>query len=655
MKRLLMFLGILSLGSLPLQAGGHLNAVNGNPVVYKSSIGGQPLVISYKIDLGALGLFADTTAQRLTRESFKVWQDVPTAAISFSDAGFLPVNVDKSNYSTYLNNFSDGINPMVFDHDGEIINALLGEGQSERVIGFAGSSYYTSGPNTGFYAEGHAVMNGTMAGTSFTYDEFKSTFIHEFGHFIGLDHSQINATFASNGNSADDEYLPTMYPTSTDDDTKLATLNPDDLLAVSRLYPATGFLAAGGTISGTVTREGGAVVRGANVVAVSTTDSLYYRVSTVTDYLVQNNGVYTISALAPGTYWVFIEPIRSSFTGGSSVGPYADNSTDLSFQSPVTPEYYNGANESHDPAVDDPLARTMVTVTAGVVTTASFIANGEAAPGTETTLEDFGTPTFVFELPSEYDDTKYAVRFTPGINANLVKTDFLLRQTGGIEGNGTLKVSVHQHTTGSVAGVPGTQIGSTISVPFTTLTSGVYNEIDLTSLGVTVQTGVHFHIAFEVEGVAGDTLSFVGDDAATPTDRSSSWYDGGSGAQWYNFSDASNYGTGYNLVIRAYLSPLTGIKEDQILYPEGFVLGQNYPNPFNPSTVLPFTLGQEGVVTLAVYDMLGRRVATIIDGKQYEAGRHSAAFDAAMLRSGMYMAVLTQHGHSSSRKMMLMK
>nr|MBP9212518.1 matrixin family metalloprotease [Bacteroidota bacterium] len=355
-----------------LHAGGPLSVLNGQPVKYNNAS-----AITYKTDLGAMGSFTNTVATNLVTASFSTWQSVSTAQITFTNGGQLASDVTSANYTNFIDKFSDGVNPVIFDTDGSIIDALFGANSSNSTIGFAGSSYFTSGPNAGFYAEGQSVMNGKMANNPFTEAQFKATFVHEFGHFIGLDHSQINVPFVSDGNTANDAHIPTMYPTSTDDDTHLATLNPDDISAVSQLYPKATFASTTGKISGTVVRFDNSVVRGANVVAVSTgSDSLTNQISTVTDYLVQNNGTFTVQGLAAGNYYIRIEQVKNSFIKGSSVGPYATSATDLSFINPVVTEYYNAGAESSEPATDDPAARSAVAVTANATTSGiNLIAN----------------------------------------------------------------------------------------------------------------------------------------------------------------------------------------------------------------------------------------------------------------------------------------
>ena len=637
--------------SVSATAGGPLVVINGQPVKYRTTL---PIV--FHVDKGSMGTFSNAVARNLAITSFQGWEDVSTAVIAFK-LDSMSVDVTGANYTSYIGNNSDGLNPIVFDHDGSVIDGMLGEGSSGSVIGFAGSSYFSSGPNSGFYAEGHAVMNGVMADNPFTVAEFKSTFVHEFGHFIGLDHSQVNASFASDGNGFNDQYLPTMYPTSSDDDTQLSTLNADDIAAVSRLYPAALYATSTGTIGGTVTRQDASVVRGAVVVAVNVADSLATQISTVTDYLQENNGSYAISGLPPGSYWVKIEPVRTAFTGGSSVGPYADDLSGLSFFNPVPAEYYNPPNETWDPAVDTALSRVEVPVASGGSATADIVANGEAAPSTTSVLENFGVPNFVFELPSSAGDLKYAVRFTPGITAPLQKVSFMLNGgTDAINGTGSLRVAVFSNKAGSIGGIPDVQQGVSVSKDFASLVTGAYNDVDLTPLTHTVQAGVNFHVVFDLVGAATDTLQFLADDGATETSRSSSFYDAGSGVMWYNFQDPANYTTGYNLVVRAYLTVTTanGSREVELL-PAGFVLNQNYPNPFNPATTIPFRLSMNGVVTLEVVDLLGRVVATVLDRREYSAGDHLIQFDANGLSSGTYLAVMSVGGRRQLVRMLLLR
>ncbi|MDZ7756289.1 T9SS type A sorting domain-containing protein [Rhodohalobacter sp.] len=90
--------------------------------------------------------------------------------------------------------------------------------------------------------------------------------------------------------------------------------------------------------------------------------------------------------------------------------------------------------------------------------------------------------------------------------------------------------------------------------------------------------------------------------------------------------------------------------------PVNFSLDQNYPNPFNPSTVISYQLAENSTVTLEVYDMLGREVATLVNNERMSAGSHNVTFDAGNLSSGLYMYRLsTANGQQITKKMMLVK
>jgi len=88
--------------------------------------------------------------------------------------------------------------------------------------------------------------------------------------------------------------------------------------------------------------------------------------------------------------------------------------------------------------------------------------------------------------------------------------------------------------------------------------------------------------------------------------------------------------------------------------PHGFTLAQNYPNPFNPSTTVRFSLPSEEHVTLTVFDIMGREVGRLAEGR-YAAGEYSVAWDASRFASGVYLCRLTAGAISLSRTMTLMK
>ena len=105
-------------------------------------------------------------------------------------------------------------------------------------------------------------------------------------------------------------------------------------------------------------------------------------------------------------------------------------------------------------------------------------------------------------------------------------------------------------------------------------------------------------------------------------------------------------------------SVTTFVSEDAVVSTETSVgdavsLAQNHPNPFGAGpTTLTYTLATGGPVRLAVYDALGREVATLVDGTR-AAGRHEVTFDGIELPSGVYTARLGAGGRTVWRRMVL--
>lgn len=88
--------------------------------------------------------------------------------------------------------------------------------------------------------------------------------------------------------------------------------------------------------------------------------------------------------------------------------------------------------------------------------------------------------------------------------------------------------------------------------------------------------------------------------------------------------------------------------------PNSFALTQNYPNPFNPSTKISFALPEASDVTLTVFSVTGREIATLASG-QHAAGTYEVSFDASNLASGLYMYRLETNNFTETRLMSLVK
>jgi len=335
----------------------------GGPLAVRSN--GQPYLwstaaaIQYRTDDGPLSAtVAESAARARVQAMFAVWQNVPSAAISYSRAGFIPGgDVDSvGRFNTVEGDCNAGdLSPVIYDATGEIFDAVIGD---DAVIGFAGPCAIDVAQ--GRIVAGHAVMNGLYQDgkaspiQDLTAAEFDATFIHEFGHFSGLDHSQINVECANVFCNSDDlAGLPTMFPYLVS--AEQGTLSIDDVAWISRLYPAGGgggFAATHGTITGTVYfHDGESPLQFANVVArrVDTggNEDRRFAASVVSGFRFRachpnpitnppdsdcppggsdsaaHIGSFEIP-VPPGDYTIEVESIDPQFTGGSSVGP-SDN------------------------------------------------------------------------------------------------------------------------------------------------------------------------------------------------------------------------------------------------------------------------------------------------------------------------------------------
>jgi hypothetical protein len=97
----------------------------------------------------------------------------------------------------------------------------------------------------------------------------------------------------------------------------------------------------------------------------------------------------------------------------------------------------------------------------------------------------------------------------------------------------------------------------------------------------------------------------------------------------------------------------TGVKDEKITL-RNYELYQNYPNPFNPTTTLRYSIPKDGVVTLKIYNILGQKVAVLVNEYQ-KANDYQIQFDSKGLASGVYIYRLQVNDFSQSKKMILLK
>lgn len=409
----------------PLIVGGPGLGVDGQPFVWNVAA----LPVQYRVDGGPLARKPDGTlvvnnADGLARAqaAFQVWQDVPMASITFANAGAIQNAGDFTDgdvstveeFNALEASCYDGTqSPVVFDADGSIFYSLMGD---YWAIGFAGpckldetGGYILSGlaAFNGRYQDG--IDEGYYGNDEMTTDEFNETFVHEFGHFAGLDHSQLNVGILDRltelCNTTELAGLPMMFPFAACQARSAASLPPlapDDLAWISRLYPETvnapptqvPFTTKYGTIRGTILfSDGETPAQGVNVIARDTTAPRAKAVSVASGYLFTGSpgqnvtgtndggspfgsrqplliGTYDIP-VPPGSYNVEVESVSEWFVAGSSVGPL-----NPPVPSPGPHEFWNTSESSHDSVTE----KSAVTVSAaGVINEINIILNNTGA------------------------------------------------------------------------------------------------------------------------------------------------------------------------------------------------------------------------------------------------------------------------------------
>jgi hypothetical protein len=410
----------------PLIVGGPNFGSSGQPFTWDTS---QP--IAYRVDGGPLSvapsgaiMLDNAAGLALVQNMFQVWENVPTATVRFTNAGAIQpagtfTDGDVSNaaeFNEVAGSCDAGVqSPILFDANGTIFTQLIGD---PAVIGFAGTCKLDDA--SGRIVSAMAVLNGIFRDTvdignnyELSANQFEQAFVHEFGHFLGLDHSQINVNVLNNPNpvcSLDDVTgLPLMFPVlfcQARKDSGLPPLAPDDIAWISKLYPETQnsppnqvpFLSSYGLIAGNVFfSDGTTPAQGVNVIVRRLSDGVVSNgneakriaFSAVSGFQFTGNpgqsitgdnpgsargsrdpallGYYEIP-VTPGTYTVEVESVFPYFIGGSGVGPLR-----VPIPNPGAAEFW----DSGESATDLPSTFTSINITAGqTVSNINFILNG---------------------------------------------------------------------------------------------------------------------------------------------------------------------------------------------------------------------------------------------------------------------------------------
>jgi hypothetical protein len=139
--------------------------------------------------------------------------------------------------------------------------------------------------------------------------------------------------------------------------------------------------------------------------------------------------------------------------------------------------------------------------------------------------------------------------------------------------------------------------------------------------------------------------------------------DNGQNVNFLSALDTSNaagldaYETGVNSLTAIAIrtdSPTSVEGKTESEAPASYALYQNYPNPFNPSTVIRYQLPADDHVSVRVFDMMGREVAVLVEGRQ-KAGSYEVRFDAQGLASGVYFCRLRAGAFVRARMMLLVR
>jgi len=143
---------------------------------------------------------------------------------------------------------------------------------------------------------------------------------------------------------------------------------------------------------------------------------------------------------------------------------------------------------------------------------------------------------------------------------------------------------------------------------------------------------------------------------------------GGDGIQFYDFNGdgrkdfiiSRNYVNGqgflglYAEIYKASGTTDVVIEPTSNRFPTSFQLFQNFPNPFNPVTMIRFDIPQDAIIDLSVYDLLGKKIATLLHGEK-QPGRYTLRWDGSGLPSGIYIYRFNANGTTNTKKMILMK
>ena len=251
-------------------------------------------------------------------------------------------------------------------------------------------------------------------------------------------------------------------------------------------------------------------------------------------------------------------------------------------------------------------------------------------------IYDDGIPNIFYVVDFSYDGNKFGIRFTP---QQYPATIYRIK---AFTNNGNSPIQIYIYSDSS--GIPGHPIAG----PWTGTS---YQTAGIDSFLVTIPgtepptiTSGDFHVILAYLPTSPGAPG-IGADNAQPVNGRSMYFTNTAG--W-------NPTTGVDLIVRAFVTGQTqGVAAGKEI-PRVFALEQNYPNPFNPSTKISYQLPERSFVSLKVFDILGREVATLVN-EEKEAGTYAAVWNATNAASGVYFYQIQAGSFASVKKLLLLR